>query len=129
LLSLAIAVSFGLASIFGATLMMNMDGDGVMKDCPIMAGGSGICDMNAAAHIKGWQELFYATFEKSGLMVLLSIFALIFSGFFLLRIFRNLNALKLIPIRWDQSRKKRQSDNFQNYIFEVIGSGIVHKRE
>ncbi len=118
-LALVLAVSFALASLLGAHLSMASDMHGMMPNCPLGEVGL-VCPMSVSAHISGWQQLFLAVFEKSGIAILLAAIAL-FIGFALIKYFRTL--------AWDQSREHRFYKISDNYLFKVIGSGIVHKRE
>jgi len=123
LLALAIMVSFSIASLFGAHLTMASDAHGMMPNCT-----ETVCPMSVSSHINGWQQLFLVVFEKSGLLALFAAISLL-AGFAVLKYFKALTALQLISIRTDQERGSPPSNAQGNYLFSVIGSGIVHKRE
>lgn len=118
LISLLLVVIFAFASIFGAHLTMANDTHGMMPNCSL--GDAGIlCPMSVSTHINGWQQLFLAVFEKSGGF---GVFAaiLFFIGFAFFR---------YLPLRSPQAYAYRPHGTLDNYLFRVIGSGIVHKRE
>lgn len=121
-IALFLVVGFSLASMVGAHLMATASEDGTMRNCPIMSGLSQMCDINAVSHVSSWRQFFFATFERSALFSMLAAFALI-SALFIFGL------TDFLPSIHDKSRERYGGINFKNYLLEIIGSGIVHKRE
>lgn len=68
-----------LAMSFFMLYAMPMDKDGRMVNCPFMNGSTGFCQMTLADHMNLWQQFFSTTKVKDILLVVLSLFAFLFS--------------------------------------------------
>lgn len=125
LIALSIVLAFSIASLFGAYLTMSHGMHSEATPCPFSTDSATACPMSMGAHVNEWQQLFFAVFDKSILTLL--IIAAFFAGAIVLRYFRELASPRLIPIRLDQTRGG--TPYYKDYLSNVIGSGIFHKRE
>lgn len=120
-LALSTVALFLVVSIFGLHATMMTDGQGNMRNCPLMNGIASVCRMDVFEHLANWQTLFVAT--VSPLAALLSVLFLVLT--FPLRSVRELHSLGK---NFSRFSREDFEPNLFNHIQIALRRGILHPK-
>lgn len=124
LLGLALGVTFVVSTFFGVHLIMNMDSQGAMQNCPLLGHAGTVCTMTVTEHIVKWQQLFIATVPSNKFLFE----ALLFISFVFVAFafqFSPFNQLSFQTFR----NKAGPPEYSSGFLLQALGRGILRKKE
>lgn len=124
LIGLLLGTAFVIATFFGAHLMMRIDSNGVMQNCPLLGQTQTVCTMNVTEHTAKWQQMFTFTLQSNKLLFAVLVFiAFAFTAFLLQFSLSNPLHFQAVGI------KAGPPEYSQSFVLRALARGILRKRE